>query len=213
MARLVDQISLKSRQNQVHSSTISILTIAAIWTGLMLIIRRSNKRTQWVRIFLTVYTYKKLLGRSKAALCISPGWSKLSHISLDIVVFLISASCCSVKRAAGLSFSYLKNNNTNEIVTIMYQLGWRKRFHLHIMWSTLLIFDLRKGIILNWFVDIFIQFIGNCNKMFTYQNLSHFLSCLNWMAMIQAKVGPTRPPCSGLSLIPPGNRSMSSTVA
>lgn len=47
----------------------------------------------------------------------------------------------------------------------------------------------------------------------TYQNLSHFLSCLNCMAMMQANVGPTSPPCKGLSLIPPGNKSISSTVA
>lgn len=37
----------------------------------------------------------------------SPAMSKLSHNNLDKVDFLISANCCSVKRAAELSFSYL----------------------------------------------------------------------------------------------------------
>lgn len=31
--------------------------------------------------------------------------------------------------------------------------------------------------------------------------------------MIHANVGPTNAPCRGRSLIPPGNKSMSSTVA
>lgn len=47
----------------------------------------------------------------------------------------------------------------------------------------------------------------------TYQYLSHFLNCRYCMAMIQANVGPTNPPLRGRSLMPPGNRSISSTVA
>lgn len=52
-------------------------------------------------------TYKKLLGKSKAARCISPGMSKLSQKILARVVFLTSVSCAGVKRTVGASFSYL----------------------------------------------------------------------------------------------------------
>ena len=37
----------------------------------------------------------------------------------------------------------------------------------------------------------------------SYQNRSHLRRFLNWMPMTQAKVGPTRPPCSGVSASPP----------
>jgi hypothetical protein len=47
----------------------------------------------------------------------------------------------------------------------------------------------------------------------THQNRSHFLSCLNCIPIMQPNVGPTSPPCRGRSLMPPGNKSMSSTVA
>ena len=33
----------------------------------------------------------------------------------------------------------------------------------------------------------------------SYQNRSHFLRFLNWMPMIHANVGPTSPPCKGVS--------------
>ena len=39
----------------------------------------------------------------------------------------------------------------------------------------------------------------------SYQNLSHFLKFLNWIPMMQAKVGPTKPPCKGVSERPPEN--------
>ena len=39
--------------------------------------------------------------------------------------------------------------------------------------------------------------------LFSYQNRSHFLKFRNWIPMMQAKVGPTRPPCSGVSARPP----------
>lgn len=131
--------------------------------------------------------YKKLLGRSKAARCMSPGTSRLSQTILASVVLRISVNWASVKRTAGSSFSYLQCNQS-----------WLSCSQLNVSW--------------------------------TYQNRSHFLNCLNWMAMMQAKVGPTRPPCSGRSDMPPiakhyqkpsstsklkfspGNRSMSSTL-
>ena len=47
---------------------------------------------------------------------------------------------------------------------------------------------------------------------FSYQWRSHFLSFWNWIPMIQAKVGPTNAPCNGVSLKPPVNRSISSTL-
>lgn len=45
-----------------------------------------------------------------------------------------------------------------------------------------------------------------------YQNRSPFRRFENCWAIIQAKVGPTSPPTTGLSAIPPVNKSMSSTV-
>ena len=39
--------------------------------------------------------------------------------------------------------------------------------------------------------------------LFSYQNLSHFLRFRNWMPMMHAKVGPTRPPWRGVSDKPP----------
>lgn len=53
-------------------------------------------------------TYKKLLGKSKAARCISPGMSRLSQKILASVVFLSSVSWAPVKRTDASSFSYLK---------------------------------------------------------------------------------------------------------
>ena len=47
---------------------------------------------------------------------------------------------------------------------------------------------------------------------FSYQCRSHFLSFWNWIPMIQANVGPTKAPCSGVSLKPPVKRSISSTL-
>ncbi|KNC29476.1 hypothetical protein FF38_06679 [Lucilia cuprina] len=44
---------------------------------------------------------------------------------------------------------------------------------------------------------------------FSYQNLSPLRELLNCCAIIQAKVGPTKPPTTGLSAIPPTNRSIS----
>ena len=38
---------------------------------------------------------------------------------------------------------------------------------------------------------------------FSYQNLSHFLRFLNWIPIMQANVGPTRPPWRGVSAKPP----------
>ena len=49
-------------------------------------------------------------------------------------------------------------------------------------------------------------------SLLSYQNRSHFFSFWNWMPMMQAKVGPTRAPCRGVSLRPPVKRSMSSTL-
>lgn len=46
-----------------------------------------------------------------------------------------------------------------------------------------------------------------------YQNLSHIFRCLNCKPMMHAKVGPTRPPFTGYSLRPPGNKSISSGLA
>lgn len=43
------------------------------------------------------------------------------------------------------------------------------------------------------------------------QCLSHLRSLENCSAIMQPNVGPTDPPCSGLSVMPPLNRSMSST--
>ena len=37
----------------------------------------------------------------------------------------------------------------------------------------------------------------------SYQNLSHFLKLRNWIPIIQANVGPTKPPCKGVSAKPP----------
>ena len=47
----------------------------------------------------------------------------------------------------------------------------------------------------------------------SYQWRSHFFSFWNWIPMMQAKVGPTRAPWSGVSLRPPVKRSMSSTLS
>ena len=41
---------------------------------------------------------------------------------------------------------------------------------------------------------------------FSYQKRSHFRKFLNWIPMIQAKVGPTRPPWRGVSARPPEKR-------
>ena len=53
------------------------------------------------------YAYKKLLGKSKAARCISPGTSKFSQTSFAIVVFLNSVNCASLNLTTGSAFSYL----------------------------------------------------------------------------------------------------------
>lgn len=45
----------------------------------------------------------------------------------------------------------------------------------------------------------------------TYQNRSPFLKLENCCAIMQANVGPTSPPTTGLSAIPAVNKSISST--
>lgn len=47
------------------------------------------------------------------------------------------------------------------------------------------------------------------NPAFSYQKRSPLRELLNCCAMIQAKVGPTKPPTTGLSAIPPTKRSIS----
>ena len=47
----------------------------------------------------------------------------------------------------------------------------------------------------------------------SYQNRSHFFNFWNWIPMMQAKVGPTKAPCNGVSESPPVKRSMSSTLS
>ncbi|XP_031772855.1 uncharacterized protein LOC116414501, partial [Apis florea] len=49
------------------------------------------------------------------------------------------------------------------------------------------------------------------SREFSYQNLSPRRRLLNCWPIIQANVGPTKPPFTDFSAIPPVNRSMSST--
>ena len=63
------------------------------------------------------------------------------------------------------------------------------------------------------FDNVILRISANCASVnlmrgfpFSYQKRSHFRKFLNWMPMIQAKVGPTRPPWRGVSARPPEKR-------
>ena len=60
--------------------------------------------------------------------------------------------------------------------------------------------------------DVLVLISVNLEFRITYQNLSHFLSLWNCIPMMHPNVGPISPPCKGVSLIPPENKSISSTL-